>query len=107
MLSGIITTVLMLLFLAGWAWAWSPRRKRDFDEAAQLLTGRPDARAADGAAWLHDLGAALAVPGLAAFGLSRDHFPELIAKAQVASSMKGNPVALTEDELLEIVERAL
>lgn len=78
-----------------------------FDEAAQLLTGRPDARAADGAAWLHDLGAALAVPGLAAFGLSRDHFPELIAKAQVASSMKGNPVALTEDELLEIVERAL
>ena len=36
MLSGIITTVLLLLFLAGWAWAWSPRRKRDFDEAAQL-----------------------------------------------------------------------
>ncbi|TCT26061.1 cbb3-type cytochrome oxidase subunit 3 [Thermomonas haemolytica] len=36
MFQGIITTVLMLLFLAGWAWAWSPRRKRDFDEAAQL-----------------------------------------------------------------------
>ena len=36
MLSGIITTILLLLFLAGWAWAWSPRRKRDFDEAAQL-----------------------------------------------------------------------
>ena len=36
MLSGIITTILLLLFLAGWAWAWSPRRKHDFDEAAQL-----------------------------------------------------------------------
>jgi len=36
MLSGIITTILLLLFLAGWAWAWSPRRKRDFDEAANL-----------------------------------------------------------------------
>ena len=36
MLSGIVTTVLMLLFLAGWAWAWSPRRTRDFDEAARL-----------------------------------------------------------------------
>ena len=36
MLSGIITTILLLLFLAGWAWAWSPRRKRDFDEAARL-----------------------------------------------------------------------
>ena len=36
MLSGIITIVLMFLFLAGWAWAWSPRRKDDFDEAAHL-----------------------------------------------------------------------
>ena len=36
MLSGIITTILLLLFLAGWAWAWSPRRQRDFDEAARL-----------------------------------------------------------------------
>ena len=36
MLSGIITTILLLLFLAGWAWAWRPRRTRDFDEAARL-----------------------------------------------------------------------
>lgn len=36
MLSGIITTILLLLFLAGWAWAWSPRRAREFDEAARL-----------------------------------------------------------------------
>ena len=78
-----------------------------FAEAARLLTGRPDARAADGAAWLHDLGAALAVPGLATFGLTRDHFPDLISKAVLASSMKGNPVPLTENELSEIVERAL
>jgi cytochrome c oxidase cbb3-type subunit 4 len=35
MLSGIITSFL-LLFLAGWTWAWSPRRKRDFDAAARL-----------------------------------------------------------------------
>lgn len=36
MLSGIITAVLLVVFLAGWIWAWSPRRKRDFDAAAQL-----------------------------------------------------------------------
>ena len=36
MLTGIITGLLIVLFLAGWAWAWSPRRKRDFDEAASL-----------------------------------------------------------------------
>ncbi len=36
MVSGIITSILLLVFLGGWAWAWSPRRKRDFDAAARL-----------------------------------------------------------------------
>ena len=36
MLTGIITGLLIVLFLAGWAWAWSPRRKQGFDEAARL-----------------------------------------------------------------------
>ena len=36
MLSGIITAILLVLFVAGWAWAWSPRRRKDFDEAARL-----------------------------------------------------------------------
>ena len=39
MLSGIITTILLLLFLAGWAWAWSPRRKADFEDAARMPLG--------------------------------------------------------------------
>jgi cytochrome c oxidase cbb3-type subunit IV len=36
MWSGIVTAVLLVLFVAAWAWAWSPRRKREFDEAARL-----------------------------------------------------------------------
>jgi cytochrome c oxidase cbb3-type subunit 4 len=36
MLSGIVTATLLLVFLAGWAWAWSPRRRKDFEEAARL-----------------------------------------------------------------------
>lgn len=36
MLSGIATAVLLLLFLGVCVWAFSPRRKRDFDEAARL-----------------------------------------------------------------------
>ena len=36
MVSGIVTGALIVLFIAGWAWAWSPRRKHDFDEAALL-----------------------------------------------------------------------
>lgn len=36
MLSGIITAILLALFIVGWFWAWSPRRKQDFDAAARL-----------------------------------------------------------------------
>jgi len=36
MISGIISTGLLLLFIGGWVWAWSPKRKREFDAAAQL-----------------------------------------------------------------------
>jgi cytochrome c oxidase cbb3-type subunit 4 len=36
MLSGIVTAILLVLFLIGTVWAFSPRRKRDFEAAAQL-----------------------------------------------------------------------
>ncbi len=36
MLSGIVTAILLVLFLIGSVWAFSPRRKRDFEAAAQL-----------------------------------------------------------------------
>ena len=41
MIPGIITSVLLVLFLVGCAWAWSPRRKREFDEAARLALEDP------------------------------------------------------------------
>ncbi|HEU6455414.1 MAG TPA: cbb3-type cytochrome c oxidase subunit 3, partial [Roseateles sp.] len=34
MVSGIVTALLLVVFLGGWAWAWSPRRRREFEEAA-------------------------------------------------------------------------
>lgn len=36
MVSGIVTATLLVLFLAGWIWAWSPKRKKEFDAAARL-----------------------------------------------------------------------
>jgi len=36
MISGIVTAVLLVLFIGGWIWAWSPRRRREFEEAARL-----------------------------------------------------------------------
>lgn len=49
MFYGIVTLCLLVLFVVGWVWAWSPRRKRDFDAAARLplddqeTTARTDA----------------------------------------------------------------
>jgi cytochrome c oxidase cbb3-type subunit 4 len=34
--AGVVTLVLLLVFLAIWAWAWLPHHKRAFDELAKL-----------------------------------------------------------------------
>ena len=36
MVSGIITALLLVVFIGGWAWAWSPRRRDAFEKAARL-----------------------------------------------------------------------
>ena len=35
-LRGITTALALIAFLSVWIWAWSHRRKQDFDEAANL-----------------------------------------------------------------------
>ena len=77
-----------------------------YGEIAQILTGKVTARAADGVKWIHDLCMALKVPSLAEFGLKEQDFPTVVAKAQKSSSMKGNPITLTDDELMEILQKA-
>jgi alcohol dehydrogenase class IV len=78
-----------------------------YDEAARLLTGRPDAVAGDGVAWVADLVEAFAVPRLAAYGIVPADLPEIVAKSQQASSMKANPIALSAGELVRVLEQAL
>ena len=78
-----------------------------YDEVARLLTGEPAARAEDAAPWLRALVDDLAVPGLATFGLGAADVPAVCAQARRASSMAGNPVVLTDDELAEALTGAL
>ncbi len=78
-----------------------------YDEVAQLLTGKSTARAADGIAWIQDHCQALDVPPLSDFGLSEDDFPMVVEKARSASSMKGNPILLTDEELTEILAKSV
>jgi len=80
---------------------------RRYDEAAQILTGDPTATADDGVAWVQELCDALDVPGLASYGITPEDFPLLIEKASRSSSMKGNPIKLTEGEMEEILRRGV
>lgn len=77
-----------------------------FDEAARLLTGRPHATAEDGIAWVRAIVDALGARPLRDYGVDASQATEIVAKAQRASSMKGNPVALTDEALREAFESA-
>ncbi len=78
-----------------------------FDEVATILTGDFDATAEDGVAWIGALCATLGVPGLATYGVVEADFSEIINKTQRSSSMKGNPIKLTDEELAGILAQAL
>lgn len=78
-----------------------------FDEIGQLLTGKHSADAEDGLAWINLLCEKLKVPALSEFGLKEVDFPSVIKKSKEASSMKGNPINLTDEELAEILFKAL
>jgi alcohol dehydrogenase class IV len=78
-----------------------------YSEAAALLTGDAQASAEDGAAWVQKLAQDLAIPGLSAYGIAASDLEDIAAKAAQASSMKGNPIELTQAELIAILEEAL
>jgi alcohol dehydrogenase class IV len=61
------------------------------DEAPQVLQ-----------AWARAEG----LPGLQAMGVTADMHPEIVKASLSASSMKGNPVALSEDALTGVLESA-
>jgi len=46
------------------------------------------------------------MPSLIEFGLKEKDFPTVVAKAQRSSSMKGNPIKLTDDELMGILKES-
>jgi alcohol dehydrogenase class IV len=79
---------------------------RRYEEVARLVTGSASATAEAGVEWVRKLVADLRIPSLGDYGLKREHTAELVEKASQASSMKANPIALTPDELAEVLERA-
>ncbi|MCU0915388.1 MAG: iron-containing alcohol dehydrogenase [Planctomycetes bacterium] len=78
-----------------------------FDEVARILTAQTMAQAADAVAWIEKLCAALALPGLRGYALDEEDFPAVVAKARGASSMKGNPISLDDQELHHILRQVI
>jgi alcohol dehydrogenase class IV len=78
-----------------------------YDEVARVVTGNHAARAEDAADWLRTLVVELDVPSLSAYGVRREDVPRVVAAARHASSMQGNPIVLTDDELAEALTASL
>ncbi|HET6332796.1 MAG TPA: iron-containing alcohol dehydrogenase [Polyangiales bacterium] len=85
----------------------SGRSVARFHELARLLSGDTAADGGEAVEWVATLCRELGVPGLSAYGMTANDIPALVAKAKVASSMRANPIALTDAELTEIAERSL
>jgi alcohol dehydrogenase class IV len=79
---------------------------RRYEEVARLLTRNAAASADDGVAWVKQLVADLKIPPLRAYGITVQDRSELIQRAGKASSMKANPILLTDAELGEILDEA-
>jgi len=49
----------------------------------------------------------LEVPPLSEYEITEKDFPDIVEKAQRSSSMKGNPIELSAEELTGILEKAV
>jgi alcohol dehydrogenase class IV len=78
-----------------------------FATVARILCADPTATAEAGIEWIERLTRELEIPTLSQLGLQSDRDREqLIESAMASSSIKGNPIELTRDEMGEIIDWA-
>lgn len=75
-----------------------------FQEISVILTKDPAAAITDSVSWAENMGNEIGIPRLSQMGIARMEFVEICEKSARSSSMKGNPVQLTPEELLEILD---
>ncbi|HLJ47418.1 MAG TPA: iron-containing alcohol dehydrogenase [Bryobacteraceae bacterium] len=80
---------------------------RRYGAVAQILTNDSAAIAGDAPEWLAKTCRALAIAPLRTYGIRETDIDDLVSKASRASSMKANPIVLTDHELHEVLERAI
>ena len=78
-----------------------------YAEIAHGLTRRIDSTPEHGVESVRSLVVMLGIPRLSAYGIAPAQIPEIVARAQQASSMKANPVVLTAEELSAALTEAI
>jgi len=76
---------------------------RRFDEVAQIITGDPTATSTDAVKWIEQTCAIMNIPSLRAYGVKEEEYESVVEKSANASSMQGNPIKLTTEELRHIL----
>ncbi|MFM8323115.1 MAG: iron-containing alcohol dehydrogenase [Chloroflexota bacterium] len=80
---------------------------RRYGELAELLTDAPPDQPGRLVDWLSGLVEDLHIPRLARYGVQPGDFAEIVEKSARASSMQGNPLRLSPEELTAILAGAL
>jgi alcohol dehydrogenase class IV len=78
-----------------------------YEQVARWLTHDQYALAEDGVAWVKGLVDTLKIPRLGTWGIGASDLDNIIEKSAKASSMKGNAVAFTFDDMREILQNCL
>lgn len=78
-----------------------------YKTVGRVLVGEPDAGATQAIEWVEATCKQLKIPRLSEFGVTTADLPEIAAKSTSSSSMKGNPIPLTQDEMVIALRSAL
>jgi len=78
-----------------------------YAKIANIVTESEKADMEEGIAWVRELCHRLKIPGLRAYGIQEKDVATIVEHAVNASSMKANPIALTNEELTESLTRAM
>lgn len=78
-----------------------------FREASRIMLDDPQAEIEEALERLKNMCTQMFVPGLEEFGITEADIPAIVEKSKNSSSMKGNPIVLTDSELAEILEESM
>lgn len=77
-----------------------------YKDIAIWITGNPQAVPEDIVEYLESLKRELKIPSLSDIGIRKDDYSKIVEKAQKSSSMKGNPIRLSPEEMIDILNLA-